>query len=323
MKAMLENDERHWLDDHVARWVEAGIVSPDQGRAIVGLELGEHPTQPAGRRLTVGAEAVAYCGSALALMGGAFVVARSWETTPVAGRILVGMAIAVVGFLGGRALYGMHEPGADRLGGFLWLVGSGGAALTTGVSVHEAGVETPELIAMPIGAAVLLVGAVLWRNRERPLQLLTTVVGLVVLAVSSASYFDLRPWIGGLVLWGAALGAGVLAARGQVHPQLFALMVAALGPLVASAMFSDLSEHLAATVGLATAAGIVVAALALHRTPVLVVGVVGMLVALQALFALYLSGPLASAAVAVAGLVAVAFVLARTTRRRGRRDSAQ
>jgi hypothetical protein len=317
MKSILENDQRHWLDDHVARWVGAGIVSPDQGRAIVRLETGESaPPQPAFRRLSIGSEAIAYCGSALALMGGAFVVARSWEAMPVAARVMVGLVVAAVGFVGGRTLHAMHEPGADRLGGFLWLVGAGGVALTTGVSVHQAGVDTPELIAMSIGAVVLLVGALLWRNLERPLQLLTTVVGLMVVAISSVSQLDLRPWVGGIALWIAAFAVGAFAAGGRVHPQLFALMLAALGLLAASATLADLSEGVSAPVGLASAAGIVVAALALHRTPVLVLGVLGMLLFLQGLFALYFSGPLASAAVALVGLVVVAVVLVRSTRQR-------
>lgn len=231
-------------------------------------------------------------------------------------RIVVGLVIAAVGFFGGRALHALHEPGAERLGGFLWLMGAGGVGLATGVSVYEAGVDTPDLIAMSIGAVVLLVGALLWRNLERPLQLLTTVVGLMVLAISSVSHFDLRPWVGGIALWIGAFAVGALAAGGRLHPQLFALMLAALGLLAGSAVLSDLSEGVSAAVGLATAAGIVVATLALHRTPVLVLGVLGMLLFLQGLFALYFSGPLASAAVALVGLVVVAVVLVRSTRQR-------
>lgn len=321
MTSTLQSDERHWLDDHVARWVEAGIVSPDQGRAIVGLEMGvgEVP-QPSVRRLSIVAEAIAYSGSALALMGGAFLVARSWESMPVAVRIVVGLVIAAVGLLGGRSMNAMHEPGAERLGGFLWLVGVGGLALATGVSVYEAGVETPELIAMSIGTVVLLAGALLWGNLERPLQLLTAVVGLMVVATASVSHFEVPAWVGGIVLWIAALAAGALATRGRVHPQLFALMLAALGLLVASAMFADLSERVSVAVQLATSVGIVVAALAMHRTPVLVLGVLGMLSSLQGLFALYFRGPVASAAVALVGLVVVAVVLLRSTRKRGGAD---
>jgi Predicted membrane protein (DUF2157) len=312
------NGQRHWLDDHVQRWVRAGVVSPDQGQAIIRLEAGaaSPPPPSAASRLSIISEAVVYGGSALALSGGSFVIVRSWESVPFVARIAVGLVVAVVGFVGGRALHAMHEPGAERLAGFLWLVGAGGVALATGVSVREAGVETPELIAIPTGSMVAFVGAVLWRNRERPLQLLTTVVGLMVASSSTVSYFDGRPWVGGIALWVAALVVGALAATGRLHPQLFTLMLAAVGLLVACAMLSDLSEHLTAPVGLVTAAGVVVAALSLHRTPVLVIGVVGGLIFLQALFSLYFRGPLASAAVALTGLALVAVVLVRSTRSR-------
>lgn len=256
----------------------------------------------------VGRRRAAYAGSALALIGGAFLVVQSWESMPAAARILVGVVVGVVGLVAGRMLHAMSERGAERLAGFLWLVAVGGVALTTGVSVHAAGVDTPELIAMAISAVVLAVGFVLWRNLERPLQLLTTVAGAMVLAISSASYVDLRPWIAGIALWVAAFAAGALAARGRLRPQLLTLMLAALGLLAVSALLSDLSERAVAPVGMVTAAGIVLAALALHRTPVLVIGVLGTLVFLQGLFALYFSGPLASAVVALLGIGVVIVV---------------
>lgn len=316
MKLLDQIDQHQWLREHVSRWVTAGVVSSAQADAIVEFETSERlEGLPATRRLTVGSEVVIYVGSLLALMGGAFVVARTWESMPVVARIAVGVVIAVVGLLGGRALHTLGEAGADRLAGFMWLVAAGGVALATGVSVDAVGVDTPKFVALAVGAAVLAVGALLWRNLERPLQFLTTVAGLVVVMIATAAHVGLRTWVGGVLLWACAIVTFVVAAGDRLRPQLVALVVAAVGALAASAMVSDLSERLAPIVGLATAAGLVGSGLVLHRTPVLVVGVLGLLVYLQMLFALYFAGPLAAATVAIVGLGVVVIALMRTTRR--------
>lgn len=318
--AVKHPDDRRldWLDEHVERWIDAGLLSPEQADRIVRLETGTTPARVVTRRLPIAAETLAYGGSALALMGGSFVVARTWSSIPFVARLLVGLVLAAVGLLGGRALRTMHEAGADRLAGFLWTVGAGGVALATGVAVDAAGVDSPPLVTMGVGAAVLVVGVALWRNLERPLQLLTAVAGAVITASALAAHLALPVWIGGAVLWAAALAVGWLAASGRLHPDLLALLLAAVGLLIGAGMQVEWSDDVGTFFGLATAAGIVVAALALRLPPLVAVGVIGMLVFLQMLFSLYFTGAFASAAVTLVGVVVVVLVLVRTLR--GRAD---
>ena len=63
-----------------------------------------------------------------------------------------------------------------------------------------------------------------------------------------------------------------------------------------------------------TAAGIVAVGLTRHLTPILVIGVIAFLQALQGLLMTTLNGALAAAIVAVAGLAVVIVVIARSTK---------
>jgi len=79
-------------------------------------------------------------------------------------------------------------------------------------------------------------------------------------------------------------------------------------------MLSDVSELTASVAATITAAGIVAVGLARHVVPILVIGVIAFLQALQGLLMTTLNGALAAAVVAVAGLVVVIIVIARSTR---------
>ena len=79
-------------------------------------------------------------------------------------------------------------------------------------------------------------------------------------------------------------------------------------------MLADVSELTASIAATITAAGIVAIGLARHFVPILVIGVIAFLQALQGLLMTTLNGALASAVVAVAGLVVVIIVIARSTR---------
>ena len=79
-------------------------------------------------------------------------------------------------------------------------------------------------------------------------------------------------------------------------------------------MLVDVSELPASIVATITAGGIVAVGLTRRFVPILVIGVLAFLQALQGLLMTTLSGPLAASVVAVTGLVVVIIVIARSTR---------
>jgi hypothetical protein len=299
-----------WLDEHAEQWVEHGLITHDQVDAIRAFEQHEH-AEP---RLSIVAELAVYLGSVLALMSGAMMVGPNWETLRTAGQMAIGLAVAGLGFLAGGRLIRLDDPATRRLASFMWLIGTGGVALTLGAAVDAAAFEEAGWNLVIIGLPVLAIGATLWRNRDRPLQVLTTAVGAGLTLGGIGALLSTPPWIGGILVWLAAIGIGALAIDQRLRPELYVLAVAAIAAMIGAVMLADTSELTASIAATITGAGIVAVGLARHFVPILVIGVIAFLQALQGLLMMTLSGALASAVVAVTGLVVVIIVIARSTR---------
>jgi hypothetical protein len=299
-----------WLDEHAEQWVEHGLVTSDQVDAIRDFE--QHvPTEP---RLSIVAELAVYLGSVLALMSGAMMVGPNWEALRTAGQMAIGLAVAALGFLAGGRLIRLDDPGTRRLASFMWLIGTGGVALTLGAVVDAAAFEEPSWNLLIIGLPVCALGAALWRNRDRPLQVLTTAVGAGLAIGGVAALLGAPTWADGIVVWTIAVTIGCLAVAQVLRPEMYVLAVASVAAMIGATMLYDITELTASIAATITAAGIVAVGLARHFVPILVIGVIAFLQALQGLLMTTLSGALAAAVVAVAGLVVVIVVIVRSTR---------
>lgn len=307
-----DGTDSDWLDEHAEHWVEEGLVTRDEVEAIRAFEHHETPA-PAG--LSIVAELAVYLGSVLALMSGAMMVGPSWEALRIGGQVAIGIAIAALGFIAGTRLIRLDDPGTRRLASFMWLIGTGGVALATGVVVDTAGFDQPGWNVLIIGLPILTIGATLWRNLDRPLQVLTTAIGAGLVLGGVGNLIGTPPWIGGILVWLTALTVGALAITQRLRPELYVLAVAAVAAMIGAVMLVDASELAASIAATVTAAGIVAVGLARHLVPILVIGVIAFLQALQGLLTTTLNGALAAAVVAVGGLAVVIVVIARSTRR--------
>jgi hypothetical protein len=299
-----------WLDEHAEQWVEHGLITSDQVNAI--REYEQH--EPAAPRLSVVAELAVYLGSVLALMSGAMMVGPNWEALRTAGQMAIGLAVAALGFVAGARLIRLDDPGTRRLASFMWLIGTGGVALALGAAVDAAAFEEPGWNLLIIGMPVCALGAALWRNRDRPLQVLTTAVGAGLAIGGVGALLAIPPWIGGIIVWTTAFVVGALAIAQVFRPEVYVLAVASVTAMIGAVMLSDVSELTAMVAATITAAGIVAVGLARHLVPILVIGVIAFLQSLQGLLMTTLNGALAAAVVAVAGLMVVIVVIARSTR---------
>jgi uncharacterized membrane protein len=297
-----------WLDRHTDDWVRAGLVSEEQAGAIRNFEEGT--AAPA--RLPVVAEVAAYLGSVLALMAGSIVVAQRWDDLTVVGRVALGAAIAVVGFVGGAWLVRMDEAGTRRLGGFLWTLAAGGVGMVAAILGDERGLDADDgSLLLVIGIPVLAVGVGLWRNLDRPLQLLTSVAGFGIILGGIGTALDLEPWQGGLVIWSVSVAFGLAALWTSIEPRLVALVVAPIGAWIGATMLMEESERWAPVLAAVTAAVVVFVGIREHLVPVLVVGVFTFLISTQMLLQTTLSGAGASLVVAVIGLAVVVVAVYR------------
>ena len=307
--------ESTWFDEHAERWVDQGLVTPDQVEAIRAYEQTETRTE-VGPRFTLMAELAVYLGSVVALMSGAMIVGRSWESLTLAARVGIGLAIAALGFAAGTRLIRLDdETRTRRLASFMWLIGTGGAALAAGTLADRADFQDPGWNLVIIGVPVLVLGGALWRNLDRPLQVLTTAIGAGLVLGGTGALLSIPPWIGGILVWSAGVAIATAAVTQRLRPELYVLGIAAITAMIGALMLTDVSEVLGAAAATATAAGIVAVALARRRTPILVIGVLAFLQSLQGLLMTTLNGAVAALGVSVAGIAVVVVVLVRSTRR--------
>ena len=191
-----------WLDEHAEQWVEHGLVTTDQVDAIRAFEQHER-TEP---RLSIVAELAVYLGSVLALMSGAMMVGPNWEALRTAGQVAIGLAVAALGFLAGGRLIRLDDPGTRRLASFMWLIGTGGVALTLGAVVDAAAFDEPGLEPpdhRPAGVrdrrrAVAQPSIARCRCSRPPSEPGSRSAG-------SARCSTTPPWIGGILVWTIAV----------------------------------------------------------------------------------------------------------------------
>jgi hypothetical protein len=314
---MVTTSERNGglIDERSAAWVDAGLISEEQRVAIHEFEASRAVSEP--RRLTVVAEVASYLGSVIAFAGGAAIVAPNWSELGLPGQLTLAVAVAVVGFASGTFLVRLAEPGAARLGGFLWVVAAGGVALAVGLIVDELDHRETANVALAVGLSVAAVGFGLWRNLDRPLQLLTGAVGVAVAWSAVAELTDMPVWTLALSAWVGSVAFGVAGAAGVVRPRETALIAAAAGAMLGSFAFGETDERLASVMAVATAA-VVVAYGLIDRTLALVgVGLFAFLMATTMLMAEVLEGTVARLVAVIVGLLVVTAVAVEAQRRPG------
>lgn len=316
----LERRSLAWLDDHTREWVAEGLISDDQAGAIRHFEHLDELARVddvrtlAPQRLTTVAEVAVYLGSVIAFAGGAAIIGPNWEALGLLGQVVLGLAIAAVGFVAGTWMVRLAEPGTMRLGSFLWAIGTGGVGLAVSVVMQEIDPSNEGWIPLVIGLPVLAIGAALWRNLDRPLQLLTGVVGLALIGAGLGSLVDVPVLVASPIIWAASFGFGLLAALQRVRPRLVALAVSSVGLMLASFMLGEESERLAAIVAVATAAGIVAYALVDRSWPLVAVGLVAFFLAITMAMQTVLHGMGARLVAVTGGLLVVAAVAVRAQR---------
>jgi hypothetical protein len=303
----------------VDAWVNAGLIREDQADAIRAYEDTKRARPAAVRRLPLGAELAVYVGSLIALMGGQMVIVRAWDGLGYPGRLAVGLVVALVGFVAGRVLARIHESGTDRLASFMWVIGTGGVAIAVATTLLELDVRPRAWVAVVTGAAVVIVSALLWRNREdRPLQLATSIGGLVVVGIGLAPLTEVATWVAGIVMAAASIVVGSIARAGLLHPRWLVMMASAAGAIIGAAMIAELQEQLGFGLACVVAGAVVAVALAEGENALLGVGVIGFLITLQALLATTFDSAVASPIVVAVGLLIVIMALVRTLRPRRR-----
>jgi hypothetical protein len=313
------------LRDTLERAVRLGVITDKQAEAILALETGaveagapSEPLPPHARPLhvrAVVAEVLGYVGAALATASAVIVVSQFWADLRPGARVALLGVVAVALWAAGVPLRDVDRPTIARLGSFLWALSAGAFAFCAFL-VGEDLLSLEERDAMLLAAwSTTGYAGVLWWRRPLALQQIAAFIGLGFALVATLLTIEqsLESWVG-LAVW--ALGvAWLLLAWGQLpRPVTVAWVLGAIaalwGPL--NADIADVRWEL--LLGLATAAALVAVSVALRRTVLLALGVIGLFVYIPAVVFTFFGDELgAPVALFITGvlLVALALLLAR------------
>lgn len=337
------------IDVSVARWQQAGLVTPEQATAIVVFErdrlavapapVGPAPVGPAvvghatpegpdavpDRRATA-AEAVGYVGAAFAVAAVGRILAELWDGLTAGGRLSLSLLLTVV--LAGAAAAAARADSApvQRLASVLSTGAVLGVAWCTGLIATDALDLRWQDVGTSAAVAATAAALVSYLLRRRALPLLT----LLGASAFAAEFLVVGRWdLPGDLFWAvlpvAAVGgvAVLLAAGGYLRPPVVA-STAGLALILVALQVGSFDGLRAAALWLAVlvAAGAVAAAVATGVTAHLAVGAVGTFVLVPQLVA-HLFGDAIGvpATMLVVGLLLVVLAIGLGRARREVRDA--
>ena len=319
MADQLRTSARRWAEpadqwrSKVQRWVDAGIVSSGQGEEILALEMSEPSgaSHDEGRpALAPVVELVSYVGVTVVVLSSVLFLGHYWSGLSVAGHLSVALMVTVAGLLGGYVVAQIGDAGARRLSGFLRLLGTAGAAMATAAAV---GSHTRHgLPLLLVGVVVLALSAALWRNLDRPLQFLSTLLGLALTlgGLGTVARLHATSTEVALVVWLLSLAVGLMSLQ-MLRPAPTALVVGEIGSFVGAFALSFPNHLSGVLVGLLSTLCAVAVGFALERPPIIVIGALGFFMFDFRIFSLYLRSTNAALGAFVLGLVLVFLALLR------------
>ena len=261
------------------RWVEAGLITDDQARAIASYEQAQLAARPK-PRVSPAIEALAYVGGVLLAVGAGMLVGQFWDELGVDGRLGVFAFAAVVSGVVG-AVVGESDSVTWRLRGFLWALSTAAIAAAAGLFTFEVLDASGEPVALAAAGGAAVASGGYWWLRDRPLQHVLTFVGLAVslgAAIAWAGGTGSQGAFIGLTLWLLGGAWAWLAWQRRIPPAIVGFPLGALLTLVASGIVGTEIEWLAPLLGLATAAAWVGLGVARAGPLALAPGVVGVFV---------------------------------------------
>ena len=288
------------LLDLLEGWVEAGLITDEQSRAIR-----QHEAEPDKRRAapelppspergpSLVVEALGYLGGIVMLVGAGILVSMYWTDLAVAMRLtLIGAtALALTG--AGFAVPDRLGAAAGRLRSVLWAVGVAATAGFLGVFSTEVLDRYDEHALVIIGPCTAVVAGTLWWLRTTWLQQLALFVPLMLAAVGTGMELTSTSssW-GGAAMWAVAVGWAVLSWAGRLGPRVTGVSLGVLGAVL-GAMTMDAEVGIA--LGLATAVATVVVALWERSLPWLGVAAIALLWTMPRAAGAWFPGPLSAA----------------------------
>jgi hypothetical protein len=281
--------------------------------------------EPGTRRIWLLAEAAAYAGVILLLVGGVTAISQRWNDVTRGGQGGVLAAAAVFFFLVGIIVRQVREPAIQRLAGVAWFLSVAGVAGAVWLAMYHVHGKTDAVTAVAAGAGVTLYAAALWLVRRSALQSLALFAGLVITILGIADIITVPAGTGpatspapnlptpllaiALPLWVFGLAWAGLGWRQYIGPLWVTVpsgvILALIAPSFAAGHYGWMY-----VIGIATAAAAMAASVPLRNTPLLALGALTMFGYLTGVAARYLHQSLgAPSALAITGVLVIALAV--------------
>lgn len=317
------------LDEKLAEWVSAGLLTATAAAAIADHERGAEtstilvsgPGDGAAplRRIPVVAEVLGYLGAIVVASTGGVLLTQFWSDLDAVGHLAVVAGLTAVMAVAARSVSRLDDPTVHRLCSFLWLLVVAGVTWFVAlVAVEDLELEGAT-VAMAAGAAAAATSAWLLAWRGSLAHHLSLFAGLLALASGTVGQWDgVEAEHVGLVMWGVAV-AWVLVSWGGWLPHPTAGEVAGgLFAMWSCTMVGAADASWGIWLGVLTGASLVVASSVARERAMLIPGVPGLLFSTIGALGYYLggeggmgAGPVVVVLAVGVGLLAAAVIGAR------------
>ena len=250
------------LNQRIAAWREAKIVTEKQASAIAAFEAARAPDVGPGAgdhehgTGVLLAEALGYVGAAIAIAAVVILLGNQWDSLNLGGRLgLIGLITAIVSGAG-VALRGSVGAPVRRLVSLLLTAGVGGVAWIVGIIASDVLKWGSASSLLAVGVSSLILSGALYRWRPRALPQVAALASALIVV---GAIFD-RPglngtstWLG-LSMWAVGVAWALFGLGGWLRPTPVAVGFGSVVALISAQVGSTGDQRLALLfVGLATA----------------------------------------------------------------------
>ena len=305
------------LETSLARWVDSGLITEEQARAILATERSGDvaPDGAMEPEPSLVATALGYLGASVALVGGIVAASRHWSEMGTGARLTLAGGATLLLLAAGWVARRRDHPALRSLDGFLWFLAAGGAAFTAGLAGHKLLDLETRTVFLVAGLATAAFGFPLWRIRPGPLQEIAVVAGLAVLVEALLHHLPGPPnELHGLPLWGLGAIWCLLAWGGVLSERRSSLALGGVALLMGPQILSFGWRGAGLALGIGTAVALLAASVRLKSMLLLGFGAAGVLLFLPQIVFEYLGDSLgAPLALLICGvaLLGAAFLAAR------------
>ena len=235
-------------EKYIDRWLKAGLITEPQATSIRAFEeasekLEVKPSLVAPspeRRISVIAEALGYVGGMLGIIGLVLLISRYWEDMANGGRLALSGGGVVAFVVAGALVREESDPAFARLRWFLWLLATAAVGVSSSVlDDFLFDTEHDQRTVLMVAVAIMVLSAVLWAWRERPIQQATFLGSFSVVAGVGVAQLGGSLAVSGVAVW--CVGAAFVASGvGKVTPNAaLSALVGSVSVIVGAALTID------------------------------------------------------------------------------------